>query len=337
MNDIPQDDPFGLPPLNDNAPPIELTPLPEIDEIIAYLEVNYSDVLARAREIMEKAGKHYVITNDAEDAAAAEFMASVRSNWKTAEGGRVKEKDPYYTRGGAIDQWFKSNILDPIGLAPSNTKERFDPVERADLGVGPRIMMSATLYKSAKMEAERKVREAEAQKAREAEQAAERARQAAVEAARKAQAEADAAAAAAARKRNAETKAAADAAAVEAKKKADEAAAAQQAALLAENRAAEERANAEAAANVKAADLTRVRGGRGGTSSLREFVSFRDVKREALDFNALAPYFKEEAIDMAIKAYASANKATVETHLRNKTQPIQGVTFFMDTRAGGRA
>lgn len=367
MNDTTQDDPFGLPPLDSNQPPIELDPLPDIDTIVAYLEVNYSDVLARAREIIEKGSRHFVITNDAEDAAATEFMNSVRANWKTAEAGRLKEKAPYYERDGAIHAWFKTNILDPIGRAPDNAKERFDPLERTELGVGPRIMMAATIYKTKKLEAERKAREEEAQRARDAELAAQRRRQEeervareaddkrrreAAEAERKAKEESDRLAAEAARKRNAESRATAEAAAAEAKRKADEAAAASRAqeekaaaeraerervAVEEENRLAAERAGAELAASAKAADMTRARGGRGGVSSLKEFVSFRDVKREILDFNMLAAYFKEEHINMAIKAYADANKATVETHLRNKSQPIQGVVFFIDHKAGGRA
>jgi chemotaxis protein histidine kinase CheA len=334
MNDMNH---FDLPPPDDNQPPVELGELPSIDEIIASLEINYSAELARAREIVEKAPKYFVITNDAEDAAATEFLVVVRTNYKTSEAGRVKEKAPYFDRDGAIHGWFKTNILDPIGLGPTNSKERFNPLERPELGVGPRINMAQTIYKTAKMEAERKAREEEAKKARELEAAAERARQAAAEAARKAQAEAEAAAAAAARKRNTETKAQAEAAAAEAKKRADEAAAAQQAALLAENKAAEERAAAEAAANAKAADLTRSRGGRGGVASLKEFVTFRDVNRKTLDLNILAPYFKEEHIEMAIRTYAAANKATVDTHLRNHTQPISGVTFYLDHKSAGRA
>jgi hypothetical protein len=349
VNDMPvKDDPFGLAPLGDNQPPVELGELPSVDEIIAYLEVNYSDVLARAREIVEKGPKYFVIRNDAEDAAANEFLNSVRSNWKNAEAGRLKEKAPYYERDGAIHNWFRTNILDPIALAPANSKERFDPLERTDLGVGPRIMMASTIFKVKKMDAERQAREAELRKAREAEAAAERTRLAAIEAARKAQAEADAAQAAAARKRNADTKAAAEAAAAAAKKASDEAAAAQQAALIAENKAAEERAAAEAAANTKAADLTRIRGGRGGVSSLREILSARDISREELGMMpdqeakppgivALLPYIDDKALEKAARGYADANKATVQNHIRNNTQPIRGVVYYIDHKNAGRA
>lgn len=367
MTDTTTEDPFALPAPGDNQPPLELAELPIVDEIIAYLEVNYAEPLARAREIMEKASKHFVITNDAEDAAATEFMNAVRANWKTAEAGRVKEKDQYDQRAGAIHAWFRNNILDPIGLAPTNPKEAFDPLERPELGVGPRIMRASTIYKTKKMEIERRAREEEARIAREKEAEAARQRQEAdrlareaedkrrreaAEIERKAKEEADRLAAEAARKRNVENKAEAERIAADARRKADEAAEAarveearaaneralrEQTAREEENKLAQERAAAEDAANVKAADLTRVRGGRGGVSSLKEFISFRDVNRSTLDFGMLAPYFKEEHIDMAIKAYAAGNKTTVETHLRNNTQPIRGVHFFMDHKAAGRA
>jgi hypothetical protein len=348
MNDIRQDDPFGLPPLGDNTPPIELAELPTVDEIIAYLEVNYASVLERAREIMAKADKHYLITDDAGDAAANEFLNSVRANWKNGEAGRLKEKAPYYERDGAIHQWFRVNILDPIALAPANPKERFDPVERTDLGVGPRIMMASTIFKVKKMEAERQARDEELRKARAAEAEQERVRQAAVQAARKAQADLAEAQAAAARKRNAETKAAAEAAAIEAQKKADEAEALRQVALAAENRAAEERAAAEAAANTKAADITRIRGSRGGVSSLREILSARDCDRNELGrmpdptaeppgIVALLPYIDDKALEKAARGYADANKATVQNHIRNNTQPIRGVVYYLDHKNAGRA
>src|ERR1700693_898342 len=227
MNDM---NPFDLPPLDDNAPPVELGELPSVDEIIAYLEVNYSEVTARTREIVEKGAKYFVIRNDAEDSQATEFMASVRANWKTGETCRVKEKDPYYIREGAVHAWFRTHIIDPAAE------------------VGKRIQSGQTEFKKAKMEAERKIREEEARRAREAEDKRR------VEAARLEQ-EARESALAAGRKRNAEAIAKAEAEAAEKRRQADEARAA-------ENKAAAERAEAEAAANAKAADLTRARGER---------------------------------------------------------------------------
>jgi len=206
-----------------------------------------------------------------------------------------------------------------------------------------------------------------------AEQAAERKRQA------------DAAAeleAAAARKRNADNKAAAEAAAAEARRKADEQAkrdaeaqaerdrlareaaerqrqedaklAADRAerdrlALEEENRIAQERSAAEEAANAKMADLSRSRGGKGGVSSLKEFVDWRDVNRDLMadmgpndmgtpSIVKLLPYLTDAALDKALKDYVAANKGAVEKAARTGfRQPILGVTFFMNSKSAGRS
>lgn len=189
---------------------------------------------------------------------------------------------------------------------------------------------------------------------------------------------------AAARKRSADSRAAADAAAAEAKKRADEQAAkdaADQAirdqakreadqrqreedarlqadrderdrlALEAENKLAEERAAAEEAANVKTADLSRARGGKGGVSSLKEFIDWRDLDRTKLGqadgdhtvtdppgIVKLLPYLTDAALDKALKDYVAANKGVVEKAARTgKGQPIYGVIFFMNSKSAGRS
>lgn len=223
--------------------------LPTVDQIVSQLEIDHADALTRTEEILLKGQKYLVITSDEEDEAATQFMIAVRDRWKFSEADRQAKKAPWEERAGAIHAFFKKRILDPLGLAASNPKEAFDPLEREDLGMGPRINRAQTIYKLRKAEDERRRREDEARRLREAEaeaararaeverlrraeedrvrreqQAAEQARQAEEDrlrreqqaAAEKARKEAQEAILAASRKRNEESKAAADKAAQEA-------------------------------------------------------------------------------------------------------------------------
>lgn len=292
------------------------------DELSTYLSAAYQENIMRAEALLKVAPKYLVINNDAEDAAATEYLVKVRACWKTAEAARTAEKTPYDDAAGRVHAFFRSGILDPLGLAPTD-KRIFDPLARPDLGIGPRVTMAQTIYKTAKMEIERKAREAEERRAREAEEKARQDAIAAENAARELEL-------AAARKRNAASIAAAQAVADEARRKADEA-------REAENKAAEERAAAQAAASASAADLTRSRGERGGVSSLREFVDFRDIDRDTLDYQAIGPYLTDKAVETAIRSYLDANKATVNTGIKSNKQPLKGVTFYIAHKASGRA
>lgn len=341
--------------------------LPAVDQIIAELEVTHAAALARVAELQEKGSKFFTITNDAEDAAATEFLVPIRSRWKASEADRVAAKDPWETRANSVHAWFKTKILDALGRAPDNPKETFDPVTRTDLGMGPRINMALTLYKRDKVERERKEREAlviaaqkaeaEAKKKRDDEAAAAKAiadkeaadRKAIAD---KAAADAKALADAAARKRSVEGKAAADKAAAEAKVLADKAAAEQKAAddkaaaekaeadrlaLIEENKLAEATAAAELSASASSADLSRSRGGKAGITSLREYVDVRGIDREKLDYAMIGPYFTDKAVQGALDDYAKANKATVNTGIKTGVQPVRGAVFFINSKNGGRS
>lgn len=174
-------------PIGDNSGEF---PLPTVDEIISKLEVNHAAALERVNELLEKGQKHLVITDDAGEEAATEFLVPIRSRFKQSEADRVAAKTPWDDRAGAVQAFFKGRILDLLGRAPDNTKEIFDPLERVELGIGPRINMAMTLYKRDKVERERKAREAEAARLREVErQAAEKRRQEEAERRRKEDAE----------------------------------------------------------------------------------------------------------------------------------------------------
>lgn len=150
--------------------------LPTVDEVISQLEADNAAALARTEEILLKGQKYLVITNDEEDDAATQFMVSVRDRYKYSEADRVAKKAPYDELAGAVHSFFKKRILDPLGLGASNPKEAFDPLERTDLGMGPRINRAQTIYKLKKAEDERRRREDEARRLREAEAEAARAR-----------------------------------------------------------------------------------------------------------------------------------------------------------------
>ena len=323
--------------------------LPSVEEIVAALEAGNMEALQRVEALLAKAPDFYTITTDEADSQATEFMVKNRARWKASEADRVAAKAPYDDRASAVQQFFKTRILDPLAEA------------------GKKINDAQTAFKVKKAEEEKRAREAEAKRLREIEEKArkereeaerkrraeeEAARKKAEDEARKAREESERLAAEAARKRNAESKAAAEAAAKvareEAAKREAEARAEQEridrereereeAARAEENRLAEERAQAEEHASASLADLSRNRGDKGGVSSLKQTVAWRDVSRDNLDYAALGPYFKDAHIDTALKAYADANKAAVQTGIKTGNQPLKGVIFYLAAKSQGRA
>lgn len=322
--------------------------LPSIEEINARLQMENAAALDRVSAIVAKAPEFYNITSDADDSAATEFMVKTRARYKASESDRIANKSPFDDRASAVQQFFKTKILDPLTL------------------VGTEINKAQTAFKLKKAEAEKKAREEEAKrlraiedeakKKRDAEEKAirdeeDRQRKIRDEAARKAREDSERLAAEAARKRNADNKAAADAAAKVAREKAAETERLQreederitaeraerdEANRLEENRIAEERAAAEEFASASLADLSRNRGEKGGVSSLRQTIAWRDINRDTLDYAALGPYFKDAHLDTALKAYADANKATVNTGMKTGKQPLTGVIFYLEAKNSGR-
>lgn len=341
--------------------------VPTVDKLVDDLNTDHADALARVHEIVEKAPRYFIIENDEQDNAATQFLVAVRDRYKASEADRVAAVAPWDTLRGAAHAFFKGKILDVLSLGPAKANESFDPVTATQYGVGPRINMAQTLYKRVKAEKELAARRVEAarllkieQDAAEARRVAEVARRAeedrlAAEARRvaaEARRVAEAAAAAAARKRSDDSKTAAAAAADAARTAAVEAEERQRvedariatereerdaANLLEENQLAQDRAAAESAASAPLSDMSRSRGDKGGVASLKQFISWRDVNRDTLDYQALGPYFDDKAIDKALKAYADANKATVNTGIKTAVQPIRGVIFYLDSKSAGRS
>lgn len=311
------------------------------DALTEFLEESYSGDLKRVAEILEVGVKYLAINNDEDDAAATEFMVSVRTRLKEAEAARVKEKAPFLDGGGRVDGFFNTQMLDPLERRPSKPNEPFDPLEREDLGLGIRILRAQTIYKVAKLKAEQDRLAAEARARRE-----EEARAAKI--AEDARLEAEAAAAKAARARNPEKKAEA---AATAQRLNEEAQQAEQ--VL--NTKAEERSLAVSAAAAPAADKTRARGERGGVSSLKSWIDVRDVDREAMSdqikrlcekakiapdaitLYRLLPFIDVTVLEKAVSDWVKSNKATAESHVKNKTQPFAGAVIFENHKTAGRA
>lgn len=311
----------------DSPAPIghNIAPLITGEELEKYLATEYGPTLARAEELLAAESRFINVGTDQADADATEFMVKVRTGWKTAEAGRVKEKAPYDTAAGLVHAFFKTRVLDPLEA------------------LGARLNVAQTDYKKGVLWAELETRAAEARRL----QKEEADRQKAADDARKLAEEA-AQAAARARKpeRVAELTAAAQALAETAATTTAEA-----------NRTSEARAEAEDAASAPAADMTRNRGKRGGVSSLATLVAFRDLNVEllgaALDAAGkplkwpkgvtppgileLLPYIKEAHLEAAVRDYVKGNRASVDRHIEAGTQPIPGVVFYTDYQNRGRA
>jgi len=135
-----------------------------------------------------------------------------------------------------------------------------------------------------------------------------------------------------------EREAAQRAAEEEARRKAAEAAAAAQqleteedldAAIAAEQQAKQaelDKLAAQKAAEAKAAELSRSRGDFGAVASLRTFWDHKDLDRATLDLEALRPFFSQDALEKAVRAYVRANFEPGKPGTQ-----IKGVVIFENT------
>ena len=269
------------------------------------LASEYSELVDRARELVEKGERFCAVSSDEDDSASTEFLVKARACYKPAEAARQENKAPYDDAAGVVHAFFKTKILDPL------------------TALGARVNKAQTDFKVAKANAERRRREEEARAAA----AAEAARR---EEAAKAEREAQELARAAARKRNVEAQAAAEAQARAAQLRAEEA-------RLAEQKAAEARAEADKAAAAPAADLSRARGERGGVSSLKAYLTFRDLDRRTLDLEMLRNFIPDKGLEQAVKGWIDANKGAAQAAAKGGAQPIKGAIIFEDLRSAGRA
>lgn len=95
-----------------------------------------------------------------------------------------------------------------------------------------------------------------------------------------------------------------------------------------ENAQRHEEVAREAAAPVKAADLTRVKSEGGATATTRTEVKARVLDWQKIDLNALRSFIKQDAVEAALRLHVKQFKKSV---------PITGVEFFDDAVAQFRS
>lgn len=275
------------------------------DALELHLATTYSEIVERAKELLQRGPGFAQVASAEDDSASTEFLVKLRACYKWAEGKRVEEKEPYDTNAGIVHAFFKTRVLDPL------------------TALGAEINRAQTAFKVQLANEERRRREEAERIAREEE----RQRR---EAAQRAEAEARAAEQAAARKRNESARAEAEAKAAELRARAEEA-------RVAEDQAAAARAEAQRAAAAPAADLSRSRGERGGVSSLKAHLTFRDLDRATIDLEALRNYLPDKALEQAVKGWIDANKGAAQAAAKGGAQPLRGVTIFEELKSSGRA
>lgn len=305
---------------------------------------------AEARIPKATDGQTLLCDSDDEERKMTELSKQLADCASRMDTARTAEIAPYRENLNLVHGMFRE-VMDKME----------DPDNKTFRSLRHRLERALNAYKSRKKAAEDKrladiaeklrLEEVAAKKKRDDEaaalQAAEDARQkAAAEMARKAKEAADAAAAAANLKRNKETKAAADA---EAKRLADIAAEAEQRRLeeqaqidadrLArdeqtardEAEAQRKRDEVEAQNAVPAAAVTRSRSSN-AMSGQQEFVNYKDMNRETLDLDRIRSHIPSDALEQACRAYLKANNDMIRDEIKNRRQPVRGVTFFIDTR-----
>lgn len=101
--------------------------------------------------------------------------------------------------------------------------------------------------------------------------------------------------------------------------------------------AALSRVEADRAAAVPAADLTRSRSDYGALSSLQKFCDFRDLDRNTLDLAALRPFIPDAALETAVRGYIKANSDAIKESINGGAKhELRGVTFFLNSRTNVR-
>lgn len=351
-------EPEAPPPRDHNNPPGLLIGEPLLQRVkLTHMALfkRGNDLLDAERRIPKAAdGVTLLCQDDEQERKLTELSRQLATAHSSLDAARTAEIAPYRDSVNAVHGLFR-DLMDKL----------LDPDKKTANSLRHRVERALTKYKSDKLEAERKRREAEAEAARLAEEAAQRQRDeeerkareeedrrraVAAEEERKAQEAAAEAARVAARKRNEKAREEAEAEAerlrviaaeaAEKRREEEEAAAADrrkrdEAAAEELARAAEKRAEAEAAATVPAANLTRTRSSN-AMSGLQEFVAFRDLNRETLDLERLRGHIPNDALEQAMRSWIKANNDLIRDELKNRRQPVRGVVLYIDARTQTR-
>lgn len=259
------------------AKPGHNQPPPDADPLLERLQKDHADLLARRDALLSGIGRAPTEIVDEETAGKmADFVDLQLSAFiKQVDTVHDTEKAPYLAGTRTVDGFWHT-LKDQVeaGIKTLNQRRK--------------------KYADDKAAAERKRREAEADRLRQEAAAAQRA---AEQAAETVTTETDLSSAI------------------------DAEAAAQTATVAAEK--------ATQAAAAKPAELGRTRGAYGGRTTLRTEWTFADLDRAKIDLEALRPYLPEDALQKAVRAWIAANKGA----LKAKTiTGIAGVRIFQDTR-----
>lgn len=264
-----------------NEPDLAVRVGEDLQESYKALQKDAADALKRAEAVPE------VIENEDQLEQVNTVVVELRDLWKRAEADREKEKAPFWRAGQAVDGYFNEikTRLAQIGDLIGKRGHAYNQKKIAEA--------------RAKAIAEQREREAEAQRLRDAEEAK---RKAAIEAEQAAE-----------RARKAENIAAHQEVAAEHNAEADQLAQDARIANIAASEAAVQ-------ANVKSADLVRTQFASGRMTTARQvgYVEIVDIAK--LDLEKLRPYFKEEHVLAALKAFAK---------ITNHQRPMDGAIIEM--------
>lgn len=292
-------------PIGHNRPPV---PTPE--EISADMRERFDPLIRRRDELFQSAAT-FPAAIDTTDPEAAEEVAKNMGDLikllaalvKNAESTRVAEKEPYLSGTRAIDGFFNTELIDRVKKVGSPLRQAYDGfMSWKETRERLRRQEAARL---AQEEANRKLREAREEEARLREEARQREE---AERRRLEQEAQERAAAQAFANPNAEP-------APEPEKIEDEPPPAPVAPKLQEAVQADEEARKlHEAAQAKPADLARTRGALGslGTRVTRWACDVTD--RDILDLEALRPYFTDDELAKAARAWMKAHPR--QTNLR---------------------
>jgi len=236
-----------------NNPPDDITILTD------KLTEKYDPQLKRRDELLEAAKRvPEEITDDETAQKAVAFEKQLALAVKESEAIRKAEKEPYYEAGKTVDGWFKG-LMEPLSAALKSVTDR------------------RVAFQTAKVQAERKIRQA----------AEDKARREAEEAARKA-------AAAAEKVRGAKTlenALQAEEAAKEAQRKSDE---------------------AQQAAAAKPSDLGKIHSDLGVTGGLKMEWTGTITDLGTLDLDALRAYISYDELEKSVQRFAKQSKGKID-------------------------
>lgn len=257
---------------NEEQTPDYITPVTQrLTEEYAELSKNVTEDLRAAREDMPP-----VVESDDELGKLGSMIKRLRDTAARCEAFFKREKEPYLRGGQAVDAFFK-DFKDRLGKAADILDKRGDAYNQKKLAEAREKLRREAEEREALAKKEREEADRKAREAREAEEAAARARKP---------------------ERKEELRAVAE-------QKREEATGA----ISQANVTAMQAADAQEQTQVKAADVVRTRHVDEGRLTTMQEVPYVEVTdRSKLPLDLLAPYFTDDHLLAAVKAYGKVTK-----------------------------